>query len=1235
MSVGSVKPCTANILGAGICDVKVVRRVTNAMTGPCVTSTIPVSITLGPDTATLRESQTLQFTATVINSTNTAVAWSINPAVGSISATGLYTAPASIVFQQTVTVTATSIADETKSASRSVTLSPPVSITLAPVTVTLLAGQTQQFIATVSNSTNIAVTWSINPAVGSISATGLYTAPASVVAQQALTVTATSVADGTKSASQSVLLMPPASTALSSPQSALYMPTGQTRCVASATNATPIVISTAGCDNTSLAAATPALVAHGWTNGTIIVLAGVEGNTAANGTRVATNVTETTTELYDLAGAPVAGNGEFLRYTGGQGTSYPEAAAGSLVTLKDHPRVWLDGPDGVLTATLCTSGAACKAVSSNPAYAAMKTSVDTYVMPRSSSATDQALISQMQNGDFGYLGGAALMYQSTGTASYRDWVIGALNNIDKWTKGFGCLESISGCGDSITLDYASKYLWNIAQAYSIVRGSMSIGERTAFANKILNDVDTSCTQRFYAGTGTIAYTLYGTTLTGTGTLWLTNPDTTQRIAAGDSILWTNGCDSGYCSGMTAIVASVASDTSLTIQNYPTGGYLAETVTTGKFWIGKAFTTGNCGLVNFINHSGFSPLSSGKTHGTQYVNGVPGAFGGSSVYSRDESTRSELYNQHITKGLGFLAISLALADDDPRAQAMLQRMVFWWKDYWHPLQRQWSTGAMQITAKYHATRVQPFTADFAIQLRNSFAEPSMDFTGGTWLKTPLSLWVYGYNRAANAGTRWGAAAPVTMTPDHWKGGLSSAYLQPDADESKSWRYILQNWAGNYGPGAAQFSYSNMLGYPDNYLYTDPTAMAADPNAILPLARNLTISDTGTLGEGTGLVLSRTGWLADSSIFEIHALSNLKFSNLWPVSYAGNPASYKVFKRYYLLAEDYGKGIQPTFSAYSAPNEQSNYMRIGPYGTTSPSLLQRANFKSQIQYVKTPRFWNDPGNAATYAMVDYAGAYQPSAQITFAHRHYAHFKKPGKSEYVIVADAVRTSAPQNKVTFLHYPNNGQSGVFENGTTPWPDNPTEGNTAFTAGSDTIVSDSPSSRILTKVLKPGGANSLRVYTDNLDGSYIGAVDPAKGPLGGAGQTFRVSICASADGVSCDPNNLKTNVLVAHRVVDGNAETENPITLLPQVDPNFIGAQVIDGDNSKVAVFPAEDTLSSLSRFLTTHDGSAQYMVSGLAAGNWQISKDGVVIVNQIAVDASGVLYWEGTSGSFVLSRQ
>jgi hypothetical protein len=198
----------------------------------------PVSVSLSPTAATLYASQTQQFTASVANTTNTAVTWSFSPSAGTLGASGLYTAPASIAAQQTVTVTATSQADTTKLASATITLMPPIAVTVGPASASLYASQTQQFTATVVNATNTAVTWSISPAVGTVSATGLYTAPSAIAAQQTVTVTATSQADNTTAASAAITLLPPVAVSVTPASATLYASQTQafTATVANTTN---------------------------------------------------------------------------------------------------------------------------------------------------------------------------------------------------------------------------------------------------------------------------------------------------------------------------------------------------------------------------------------------------------------------------------------------------------------------------------------------------------------------------------------------------------------------------------------------------------------------------------------------------------------------------------------------------------------------------------------------------------------------------------------------------------------------------------------------------------------------------------------------------------------------------------------------------------------------------------------------------------------------------------------
>lgn len=171
---------------------------------------VPVSVSVTPTAASLDSAQSQQFQSTVTNSPNNnqGTTWSISPAVGSISAAGLYTAPGVVSTLQTVTVSGCSVVDSSRCASAAVTLN-PVAVAIAPGSVTLGQGQTQQFQATVTHSTNTGVVWSVSPAVGSISSTGLYTAPPSVTGNQAVVVKVCSSIAPANCATSTVNLIPP------------------------------------------------------------------------------------------------------------------------------------------------------------------------------------------------------------------------------------------------------------------------------------------------------------------------------------------------------------------------------------------------------------------------------------------------------------------------------------------------------------------------------------------------------------------------------------------------------------------------------------------------------------------------------------------------------------------------------------------------------------------------------------------------------------------------------------------------------------------------------------------------------------------------------------------------------------------------------------------------------------------------------------------------------------------
>jgi len=264
-----------------------------------------VTVSVGASTLTMPIGGSRQFTATVAGTSNTAVTWYVNgilggsSSTGTISANGLYVSPSNLPAGTVVTVSATSAADNTASASCAVTLrnqipyitsvsptalpfgpfsitvigsryvngaqvllngaplqttfvsttqlnatgswntagnvnisvanpgpaavsvnytigfSSNVAISVLPLSATLQVGGTQQFVATVSNSSNTAVNWQVNgisggnASVGTISPGGLYSAPPSIPSTGAVTVTAASAADNTKTATASVSIQDP------------------------------------------------------------------------------------------------------------------------------------------------------------------------------------------------------------------------------------------------------------------------------------------------------------------------------------------------------------------------------------------------------------------------------------------------------------------------------------------------------------------------------------------------------------------------------------------------------------------------------------------------------------------------------------------------------------------------------------------------------------------------------------------------------------------------------------------------------------------------------------------------------------------------------------------------------------------------------------------------------------------------------------------------------------------
>ncbi len=179
-----------------------------------------VTVTISPTTATVTEGGQQQFTATVVGSQNRGVTWSVSgagcsgAACGTVTSTGLYTAPNNLPIPPTVAVTATSQADPSKYASATVTITANIVVTVSPPTANVSAGDSQQFTATVTGTNNTQVTWSLQGAgcsgssCGTIDQSGLYTAPLIIPSPPVVTVIATSQADPSSYGTATVTILP-------------------------------------------------------------------------------------------------------------------------------------------------------------------------------------------------------------------------------------------------------------------------------------------------------------------------------------------------------------------------------------------------------------------------------------------------------------------------------------------------------------------------------------------------------------------------------------------------------------------------------------------------------------------------------------------------------------------------------------------------------------------------------------------------------------------------------------------------------------------------------------------------------------------------------------------------------------------------------------------------------------------------------------------------------------------
>lgn len=192
----------------------------------------PVVVTVSPASAPVLLGNAQPFSANVSNAADARVSWAVNgvpggsAALGTISADGTFTAPRDLPSPATLTITATSIADTSKSATAQVTVASDIGISVTPGAANVELGATLGLGAVIASAghPDTSVLWTLSGAAcpnacGAIDANGNYTAPQTLPPAASFAVIATSAADRTKQAVASLTVTSSFTLQLAAPSS--------------------------------------------------------------------------------------------------------------------------------------------------------------------------------------------------------------------------------------------------------------------------------------------------------------------------------------------------------------------------------------------------------------------------------------------------------------------------------------------------------------------------------------------------------------------------------------------------------------------------------------------------------------------------------------------------------------------------------------------------------------------------------------------------------------------------------------------------------------------------------------------------------------------------------------------------------------------------------------------------------------------------------------------------------
>lgn len=904
-----------------------------------------------------------------------------------------------------------------------------------------------------------------------------------------------------------------------------------------------------------------------------------------------------TFQVTDMADTDVAntppGGGSAL-----SGTLGMFGAMSSAYTIRPEKGGFLNGPAGDKTTALASSSRKAGA-----AYTALGNIATAYKTWRTTTYPDawggiDYLFTERHSATLAVI--LKYLADSSDTTA-RDVAIADLKVPSPAIGTASCTEAMNNCGLPATsyADYSPSNfaLWQ-ALAATYVDGETGWGsaDRERLSRLWLNDncwyegglADTThcpgqspgpynkLDWKIHNTAGTPDYT-HGTTPTtasGNTTVTITGGDLiVDGVAVGDIIFFPHPSESGGAQAY-KIASLTATSVTLTVP-------LRSGLTSGQhFAVGYDWTSADMGMAFQRMHFG-----AGYQYGCGTCFYYPPEYNG----NLDAS-----HNLPLVRMMGEMATGMYAcgSHSDQIGCYAAERATFW---YYHIMLREVlktnSNGFNSTKFFYNEWRLNAAHGMIITMMRN-WLSGGPDWNYGTMLEGNSSQWRHMYYPGRGIGP-W---MPFTAdyTANYFMSPMFNMHNNPAGVEAGYAQDHIQNVMGTYTSGMIGYNSGSYAHW--HYLMYNPdiTATAAPTGAIgrSYIPECLTIWSADQCEDiGRTVVSSRTGWTLSDSIGQLVAGS---ISAADQVDQNGTGQVTLIKNNIPLIWGDASTGYGGASTG------------LGSTLAIDGGML--ANSYPNAGTVTVP--WQSLGTNHTYARTVMNAAYSSGAGVTLAERQWARV-----GSVYFVHDRGTTSSAKSYRSRYH------PAI---------------NSCGTVTSATCVTVDLASRSLTSAYPSGSPTAgLHLIAVPLAGGTIAMVKESgtAGNLsytGGAGLSGRVEICPSSDGTTCTTaTSYEAAVVLVPTTGSGSA---------PAVATSTAGShRVIEvaAPYAAVMALTAGGATATSLTFTTAHSGSAPYVVAGLDAGTYNVTRNGTAVSGSpfTVTSSEGSLAFSTASGTIAIA--